>query len=249
MKVRSLLLFACMIVVPFLAMFSHKLPAEMRAAWAAAVLDPAIELIDSLAGSAVANDAAEPLDFNEPPVGPLLGGEPQPLQVPARSDGGQRLGGTDPGSSLGGLPAAVRPPPASEPSLPLPAAAGGAPAPPQRFRDASPGAQNTAAAFPSQSPSGEPAALSRQLRRRLEVAGVERLLLEPVADGSGGVRGSCRLAVDAEGQLQRLFQTCGATEVETLRRLNDQVGRWRSRFARRDQVPVAPGRSAGNPAP
>ena len=72
MKVRSLLLFACMIVVPFLAMFSHKLPAEMRAAWAAAVLDPAIELIDSLAGSAVANDAAEPLDFNEPPVDPLL---------------------------------------------------------------------------------------------------------------------------------------------------------------------------------
>lgn len=40
MKVRTFLLFACMIVVPGLAMFSHRVPAEVRSATRCALWDP-----------------------------------------------------------------------------------------------------------------------------------------------------------------------------------------------------------------
>ena len=40
MKVRTCLLFACMIIVPGLAMFSHRVPAEIRSATRCAIWDP-----------------------------------------------------------------------------------------------------------------------------------------------------------------------------------------------------------------
>jgi hypothetical protein len=45
MRVRSLLLFACMIVVPLLAMFSHKIPRELRSAARERLWEPARQAI------------------------------------------------------------------------------------------------------------------------------------------------------------------------------------------------------------
>ena len=207
MRFRSLLMFACMIVVPMLAMFSHKLPPEVRDACSAIVLNPAIELIESLATPAEADEADREIDFAGPPAGPLLAG--QPAEARARA------------SQATALPTPARAVPAAPPvTRSGPPLAGQAAVPPQPRQP--PVRQQPA-------PPGQPQALRRQLKS----AGVQRLLLEPAAESGGPVRGSCRLAVDAEGQLQRLFHAHGATEAETLRLLVDQVSRWHSRLAGR----------------
>ncbi len=185
MRFRSLLMFACMIVVPMLAMFSHKLPPEVRDACSRIVLNPAIELIESLARPAEAEESDPDLAFAAAPAGPLL------------------AGGT---SSTPPQAAALR-----EPSVP--------PAPFGQLPQPAAGRQPLS---PDQTP---------VLRRQLAAAGVQRLLIEPAGDGSRSVRGSCRLAVDTEGQLQRLFHANGTTEAETLQRLLEQVGRWNRRLA------------------
>lgn len=185
MRFRSLLMFACMIVVPMLAMFSHKLPPQVRDACSRIVLQPAIQLIESLARSAEAEDSDPDLAFAAPPAGPLLAG----------------------GSSSPPLQAAALP----EPSFPL----------------SRPGQLPQPLAGPHHlSPDQTPT-----LRRQLAAAGVQRLLIEPAGDGGRSVRGSCRLAVDSAGQLQRLFHASGTTEAETLQQLLEQVGRWNRRLA------------------
>ncbi len=185
MKFRSLLMFACMIVVPMLAMFSHKLPPEVRDTCSRVVLTPAVELIESLARSAEAEESDADLDFETPPAGPLLAG-----------------GAAAPPPQVASLPAQAVLPPSAAP------------------------VQRTAA--DRQSPGPDQAA---SLRHQLAAAGVQRLLIEPAGEGSHSIRGSCRLAVDAEGQLQRLFHASGATEAETLAQLLEQVGRWHRRLA------------------
>ncbi len=184
MRFRSLLMFACMIVVPMLAMFSHKLPPEFRDTCSRIVLDPALELIESLARPADAEDSDPDLDLAAPSAGPLL-------------------------------------------------AAGSRPPPPRLATPLAP-ASPISTAGPVQQPSGGQAVSwdrAPDLRRQLEATGAQRLLIESRGDGSGKVRGSCRLAVDAEGQLQRLFHASGASETEMLHQLLEQVGRWRRRVA------------------
>ena len=184
MRFRSLLMFACMIVVPMLAMFSHKLPPEFRDNCSRIVLDPAIELIASLARPADAEESDPDLDLAAPSAGPLL--------------------------------AAGGPPPSPGVAAPVP-----------------PASPITTAGPFQQPPEGQAVSWTRSpdLRRQLEATGAQRLLIESRGEGSDGVRGSCRLAVDAEGQLQRLFHASGASETEMLRDLLEQVGRWRRRIA------------------
>ncbi|MFM9059872.1 MAG: hypothetical protein ACKOSQ_12245 [Planctomycetaceae bacterium] len=82
MKIRSFLLVACIVVVPLIAMFSHRLPPGARAAVAGLVRD--------LAGSpaaharAVAPQAAPPVTPPRPEAGPAAAAAPAvaPLVVP-----------------------------------------------------------------------------------------------------------------------------------------------------------------------
>ena len=48
MKFRSFVLVTCMLVVPLLAMFSHKIPAELRGAIRTRVWKPAMQAIASV---------------------------------------------------------------------------------------------------------------------------------------------------------------------------------------------------------
>jgi hypothetical protein len=68
MKLRSSLLLACMLVVPALAMFSHKIPPEVRRAVRQRVWDPAIEMVAGVAGSAPKAADNAPLAPSVPPA-------------------------------------------------------------------------------------------------------------------------------------------------------------------------------------
>lgn len=73
MKIRSSLLFACMLVVPLLAMFSHKIPPDLRQAARRHVWEPAQRSLMTAFGS-----AAEPATaaVTHAPVTPALALEP-----------------------------------------------------------------------------------------------------------------------------------------------------------------------------
>ena len=65
MKLRSSLLFACMLIVPGIAMFSHKIPPEVRRAMREQAWKPALEMLAGMAGGAPAATENSPLS---PPV-------------------------------------------------------------------------------------------------------------------------------------------------------------------------------------
>ena len=101
MKLRSSLLFACMLIVPALAMFSHKIPPEVRRAMREQAWKPALEMFAGMAG--VTPAAAE-----KPPVSP-------PVASPARPAVADVIAATpDPTSA---------PPPAAPPARLAPASA------------------------------------------------------------------------------------------------------------------------------
>ena len=68
-------------------------------------------------------------------------------------------------------------------------------------------------------------------RDQLIAAGIHRLLVEPASDSSGGYHGSCRIAVDAQGELQRLFHAHAPTESATLEELLQQVRHWQQQVS------------------
>ena len=68
-------------------------------------------------------------------------------------------------------------------------------------------------------------------RDQLIAAGVHRILVEPASDSSGGYHGSCRIAVDAQGELQRLFHAHASTESATLEKLLQQVYHWQQQVS------------------
>jgi hypothetical protein len=89
MKIRSFLLFACMIVVPMLAMFSHQIPPEVRLAARRHLWEPAQralsgskpapepEVVAAMPTAAI--DAADPITkpFPDPVSPPLPAPEPR----------------------------------------------------------------------------------------------------------------------------------------------------------------------------
>lgn len=94
MKLRSLMLVMCMVVVPFLAMFSHRFPAAVRTKAHELLLSPLRELVSTVAQATAASQAADsPSAFLAADArlpGPLLaaptgstetGSEPPPLEV------------------------------------------------------------------------------------------------------------------------------------------------------------------------
>lgn len=222
MKIRTFLLFICMVVVPLLAMFSHKIPTEIRAACGELVLQPAIDLIETVARSADTEPASPAVDLEAPPAAPFLAGTPQPQgQAPLAS----AQGGNGPGPATAAS-TALAPAAGIAEASPMPAAMPPQAAPPSTWP------QQTLAST-SGVPVGPERASTQPLRGALAAAGVQRLTIQPAADGSGRLHGSCRLAVDARGELQRLFHTQALSETETLQNLLDQVSRWQQRLAAR----------------
>lgn len=168
MRVRSLLLGVCMVVVPALALFSHHVPPGLTAAVREAVLR------QTAAWSGRQEAATVP---REPAVAP----------------------------------------PAAPPAPPSASAA--VPSPPQPV-----------AVAPQPVPGGSTAA-RRAVEDRLLELGATAIECQPMPGGPGALVASCRVAVDASGQLQRVFQAAGPEPTAALERLLVDVQAWRRRLA------------------
>lgn len=164
MKIRSLLLVVCLVVVPLIAMFSHRVPPGTRAT-----------------------------------VGAFLG---------------QLAGAVRPVAS--GVPAAASPTPAAGSPLP----------PPQPIAPPADAAAPAAVAAPPVVPVAAYVPEGESLSR-LRALGAVAIDCRPL-DGRAVHVASCRLPVDAAGQLERLFQATGPDAAAATDRLLRDVTAWRS---------------------
>ncbi len=163
MKVRTSVIVACMTVVPGLALFSHRLPADFRASVRSHLWEPVETWAMSLAnGGAVAPREAR---VAETPIA-------------------EHASLTSPESVT---PSAVSP-------VAIPAAA----APP----------------------------ISRSSLASLGAVAIDCRPLDGLAETHVA---SCRIAVDASGQLHRVFQSAGRTPDEAMASLEEAVRAWQSR--------------------
>lgn len=170
MKVRTSLLFACMIIVPGLAMFSHRVPAEVRTATRCALWDPILAWAEGWSQPAA--------DAQDPPAGmsqPAVA-EPTPLAGPTHT----------PGSDFGGL---------------------------------------------SRGGGSDAAPLAGDATERLVGLGASAVECRPLDPSAGTYVASCRIAMDASGQLHRVFQAAGTSPAQAVSSLADQVEQWRARLA------------------
>jgi len=151
MRVRSLLLGVCMVVVPALALFSHHVPPEVAAA-----------------------------------VRALASG-----RSPAWPGGTARVA-----AGVDAATAAVTPPAEPTTTVPAPAESG-----------------------------------RRGIEARLLELGATAIECQPLPGAAGALLASCRVAADASGQLQRLFQAVGPEPTAALESLLAAVEAWRSRTA------------------
>ena len=83
-------------------------------------------------------------------------------------------------------------------------------------------------------------------KRRVAEEGLQRLGAvaidcQPLAGAEGLHLGSCRVAVDPEGQLQRVFQASGPDPASALESLLGDVSAWRQRTAARQAATVPAG--------
>ncbi len=163
MKVRTSVIVACMTVVPGLALFSHRLPAEFRASVRSHLWEPIETWATSLTnGGAVAPRKAR---VAEPPIA-----EHASLA-----------------SAESVAPSAVSP-------VAIPATT----APP----------------------------ISRSSLAALGAVAIDCRPLDGLAETHVA---SCRIAVDASGQLHRVFQSAGRTPDEAIASLEQAVRAWQSR--------------------
>ena len=169
MKLRSALLVLCMLVVPGVAMFSHRIPVGMRTAVREAV------------GRGVAW-----------------------WQGPSEA-AGPSVAAAVPASGGMTSPPAAQPPPVVAKAV-------------------------IVAVGPSPGQSAQP---RRDLERRLEELGGMSFECRPMQGLDGMHVASCRVALDASGQLMRVFQASGADADNATRALVSDVAAWKQRMALR----------------
>jgi hypothetical protein len=231
-----------MLVVPALAMFSHLIPAEIRAA--------------ARRGFAAATSG-------------WLGSPAEAGTVPAaatRSTAGQRSLPEHPVETTGFLTAAPAPAATKTGLAPaatgLPPAATGGPATAAGSLPVGGEPDTTAtAAAPATPPLvTQLADRTRQLREQqardqqaietqLKAAGAVAFDCQPLPGPEGLFSSSCRVPVDAAGQLQRVFQASGPDPGAASASLLSQVTAWRQRTAMQQPAPAAGGTDGAGPPP
>lgn len=227
MKLRSSILFGCLLVVPLVAMFSHKIPRGVREGFRDRVWRPAVERVTTWVGgeSDQSGRAIERSAFA--PVSPVV-------QQPA-------VAAADPVVSAASEKSA--PPPAA-PVADKPVAGAPVVAPPVVVPSRSPPVSLPAVAIQS---TLVPQPSRGSLDERLAALGAVGLKVKLPDDPSGVHVASCRVPVDTSGQLQRLFQASGPTHETSLERLAVQIEAWRSRVASAEGG--SPGRDPASAGP
>ena len=204
MKLRTILLVACMLVVPAWAMFSHTVPKELRK-----TLRDLVSPTKAVAAAAPATAAAAAL---APPAGqsvaPVAGtGAPAPaaaVGLPATSlPAGPVAAGQKPAGGPPNADAGAQPPPAIVSQL----------------------ADRTRLVRDQQ------ARELQSIEAQLAQIGAVGFDCQLLAGGEGLHGCSCRVPVDASGQLQRVFQAAGHDPLSAATALRDQVTAWKERSA------------------
>jgi hypothetical protein len=174
MKFRTFLMFACMTIVPMIAMFSHKIPSDMRTVCKNILLTPIYYFSDViLQRPAASATTLELTDFNAAPNTPLLGIQNFPIEKSVETD-------------------------------------------------------NSSISYSLQNQLHTQASTTA-LREQLIASGVRRLIIKPATGCNNWYHGSCRLSVDAEGELQRLFHAHASSEYAVLESLFQQARRWQEK--------------------
>jgi hypothetical protein len=105
------------------------------------------------------------------------------------------------------------------------------------------GAEGEPASHPggaAAAPAAEPAGGGAPAADRLAALGVVAIDVRPLEGVAGMHVASCRVAMDAAGQLHRVFQAPGADPDAATTALADQVQAWRDRLAARVAQPAPP---------
>lgn len=212
MKLRTLLLGTLMVVVPLLAMFSHLIPAEVRAA----TRNQLRTAVDGWFGT--------PAEAGPP--GPATADPQQAAPTPA---GMAAVQPTD-------APPAESRPVAAGGSLPT----GPAPASGMRsIAPSSPPNEVEPALVAQLADRSRLARDHRALEARLTALGAIAFECQPVPGSAGLFASGCRVPVDPTGQLQRVFQATGSDPAAATEALVTQVQAWRQRAPQ--PVPAIPG--------
>jgi len=219
MKLRSLLLVTCMLVVPALAMFSHWIPTEFRAATRRGFAQATTGWLDT----------------------PAEGGTvPSPPTTPPPAPG-QSVTPGYPSAATGLSPAAPAAASLAPNATALPPAAAGAPTASVGLLPV--GTPPVATVEPTSPPLvAQLADRTRQARdqqardqhaieAQLASAGAVSFDCQPLPGPEGLYSSSCRVPVDATGQLQRVFQANGHDPGSASAALLEQVMAWRQRAA------------------
>ena len=181
MKFRTFLMSVCMIIVPMIAMFSHKIPTEMRTACGELLIAPLNYLSEILFQPSVASPTSQEIaTFDSAPNVSLLAHQDSHRE---RADDPNTLNQSSSSQQPQHLPVVETP--------------------------------------------------SSSFRDQLIATGVHRLIVEPATDRRGWYDGSCRIAVDAQGELQRLFHAHASTESATFEKLLKQVQLWKQQVPAR----------------
>jgi len=211
MKCRSLLLVACMLVVPLLAMFSHKIPSDVRAAMRRGLRDG---------------------------LGHCLG-RPAEAGAPAPTAAVPAVNVVRVDSTVDSPTPHARVDVLAPVTAMVPAASGDTPAPElvAQLADRSRQARD------------QQARDQRSIETRLRDLGAMAFDCQPMPGAGGLYSSSCRVPVDATGQLQRVFQATGADPLAASETLAQQVAAWRQRVVDRDPGTAPAATTAGQSPP
>jgi hypothetical protein len=124
-----------------------------------------------------------------------------------------------------GAPAENRPQQHDVPSTMSPVVLAGSPTPPTAIRPAA-----APAPFPPRPAAGD-ASARQPIEASLAKLGATSIGCQPLPGTEGLYLGSCHVAVDAAGELQRVFQATGRSPEMAIQSLLDDVTAWRQRTA------------------
>ena len=211
MKLRALLLLSCMVVVPSLAMFSHLIPAEFRTV--------------ARRGFTAATSGWLGTPAEAGTAAPLAASTSAPLSAGTSLDAGlaSATTGLRP-AATGATPAATGSPAGSNGLAPVSEThvAQAEPAPPPLVAQL---ADRTRQVRDQQ------ARDQQAIETQLKAMGAVSFDCQPLPGAEGLHSSSCRVPVDATGQLQRVFQATGHDPNAASAALLEQVTAWRQRAA------------------
>jgi hypothetical protein len=238
MKLRSLVLLGCMLLVPALAMFSHLIPPQVRAEVRRRFATATSGWLDQAATAVT--ESPEPARGSTASAGPLS----QATVIPATTV----TAGLMPMAS--GTVSAVPPPPAAAagPAAGSPGVTPGGqvvPAP----REPAPPPLVAQLADRTRQVRDQQARDQQAIETQLKDLGAVSFDCQPLPGPEGLHSSSCRVPVDATGQLQRVFQATGHDPGSASAALLEQVRAWRQRVAVQPVADAAAGGLDGGRSP